>query len=267
VGPASEPELGLRVDQRGPILTITFDRPAQRNSFTPTIARRLRDVLIESARDPDLRVLVFRGAGDRAFSAGYDIGALAELEAQGLSPLEGADPYEQAYAALRRHPLPTIAMVSGWAMGGGCAIAVGCDIRIANESARFGMPPAKLGVLYGYRDFAPFLEVVGPSWTRYLFYSARVIDAATALRIGLVHEVHPDAELEAAAIKLVDEIASNAPLSVQGTKKVLGLMQPPPSAEARAEIERLMRRAQSSEDMQEGRRAFLEKRPPTFQGR
>lgn len=258
---------GLRLERRGPVLTIWFDRPEQRNSFTPAIARALHDLLRSTAQDPDGRILVLRGAGGRAFSAGYDIGALAELAAEGILPLEANDPYEQAYAALLEHPLPTIAMVSGWAMGGGCAIAVACDLRLAGESARFGMPPAKLGVLYGHRDFRPFLEVIGPAWTRYLFYTGRVIDAPTALRIGLVHEVVPDDALEQATYALAEEIAANAPLSVQGTKRVLRLLQPPLDAQSTAEIERLMRQAQSSQDMQEGRRAFLEKRPPRFEGR
>lgn len=258
---------GLRVERHGPVLTIWFDRPEQRNSFTPTIARGLHEILRATATDREARVLVLRGAGHGAFSAGYDIGALADLASEGILPLEANDPYELAYAALLEHPLPTIAMVAGWAMGGGCSIAVGCDVRLAGESARFGMPPARLGVLYGHRDLRPFLDVIGPAWTRYLFFSGRVIDAPTALRIGLAHEVLPDDELERATYALAEEIAANAPLSVQGTKRVLHLMQPPLDANAAAEIESLMRAAQTSEDMQEGRRAFLEKRKPEFKGR
>ncbi|MFN0072649.1 MAG: enoyl-CoA hydratase/isomerase family protein [Chloroflexota bacterium] len=258
---------GLRIDRDGAVLTIAFDRPALRNSFTPKITALLRDVLLESARDPALRVVLLRGAGAEAFSAGYDIGALSELAALGTRPLDDADPYEQANQALLSHPLPTVARLQGWVMGGGCALAVGCDIRIAADSARFGMPTAKLGVLYGYRDFAPFLDVIGPAWTRYLFMSGRVIDATTALRIGLVHELVPDSELDEATAGLVAELARNAPLSVQGTKQVLRLMQPLPGARVRAAIERLMTQAQSSADLEEGRQAFLEKRPPSFHGR
>ncbi|HEX3247622.1 MAG TPA: enoyl-CoA hydratase-related protein [Chloroflexota bacterium] len=258
---------GLRIGHDAPVLTIAFDRPAQRNSFTPSIAAALRDTLIISARDPDLRVVLLSGSGGEAFSAGYDIAALAELAEQGLRPLEDGDPYEQANQALLRHPLPTVAMLQGWVMGGGCALATGCDIRIAGDSARFGMPTAKLGVLYGYHDFAPFLEAVGQAWTRFLFLTGHVIDASTALRIGLVHEVVPDNELEEVTQRLVSEIAENAPLSVKGTKRVLGLMRPEIDGLSRAEIERLMQRTQSSADLEEGRQAFLEKRRPRFQGR
>ena len=257
---------GLRITQDGPILTIAFDRPAQRNSFTPTIAAALRDTLILSARAPDLRVVLLRGSGGEAFSAGYDIGALTELAQQGTGPLEAADPYEQANLALLRHPLPTVAMLQGWVMGGGCALATGCDIRIAGGSVRMGMPTAKLGVLYGYHDFAPFLDAIGYAWTKHLFMTGRVIDATTALRIGLVHELVSDAELEKSTQRLVTELAENAPLSVQGAKRVLSLMRPSLDPLARADIERLMRQAQSSLDLEEGRRAFLEKRRPKFEG-
>jgi enoyl-CoA hydratase len=258
---------GLRISRHPPTLTLAFDRPAQRNSFTPTIAAALRDALVTSARDPDLRVLVLRGSGTEAFSAGYDIAALADLGEQGIRPLEPADPYEQANLALLHHPLPTVAMLQGWVMGGGCALATGCDIRIAAESSRFAMPTARLGVLYGDQDFAPFLEAIGHAWTRYLFMTGRVIDASTALRIGLVHEVVPDALIEESAQRLAAELAANAPLSVQGTKRVLSLIHASPDAAARAEIQRLMHQAQHSDDLEEGRQAFLEKRRPTFRGR
>jgi enoyl-CoA hydratase len=258
---------GLRISRIPPTLSIAFDRPAQRNSFTPTIAAALRDALVTSARDPDLRVVVLRGSGTEAFSAGYDIAALADLGEQGIRPLEPADPYEQANLALLHHPLPTVAMLQGWVMGGGCALAVGCDIRIAAESARFAMPTAKLGVLYGDQDFAPFLEAIGQAWTKYLFMTGRVIDATTGLRIGLVHEVVPDAVLEESVQRLADELAANAPLSVQGAKRVLNLIRTQPDGAALAEIHRLMHEAQHSDDLEEGRQAFLEKRRPSFRGR
>jgi enoyl-CoA hydratase/carnithine racemase len=258
---------GLLISRDEPTLTIAFDRPAQRNSFTPAIAAALRDALVASAHDPDLRVVVLRGSGTQAFSAGYDIAALAELSEQGIRPLEPADPYEQANLALLRHPLPTVAMLQGWVMGGGCALSMGCDIRVAAESARFAMPTARLGVLYGDHDITPFLDAIGYAWTRYLFMTGRVINADTALRIGLVHEVVPDHSLEAAVHSLAAELAGNAPLSVQGTKRVLSLMRRSPDAAAQAEIQRLMHQAQHSDDLEEGRQAFLEKRRPKFQGR
>jgi enoyl-CoA hydratase/carnithine racemase len=227
----------------------------------------LRDALASASHDPDVRVVVLRGSGTEAFSAGYDIAALAELGEKGISPLEPADPYEQANVALLHHPLPTVAMLQGWVMGGGCALSMGCDIRIASESARFAMPTAKLGVLYGDQDLAPFLDAIGYAWTRYMFMTGRVIDASTALRIGLVHEVVPDQTLEAAVHRLAAELAGNAPLSVQGTKRVLSIMHPSTAEAARVEIQRLMHQAQHSDDLDEGRRAFLEKRRPRFQGR
>jgi enoyl-CoA hydratase/carnithine racemase len=258
---------GLRISRDESTLTIAFDRPAQRNSFTPAMMGGLRDALVRSARDPKLAVVLLRGSGTEAFSAGYDIAALAELDAQGIRPLEPADPYEQANLALLHHPLPTVAMLQGWVMGGGCALSMGCDIRIAGESARFAMPTARLGVLYGDQDIAPFLDAIGYAWTKYLFMTGRVIDAATALRIGLVHEVMPDESLQTHVHTLVQELAANAPLSVRGTKRVLNLMHLSPHPGTRAEILRLMHAAQHSNDLEEGRQAFLEKRRPNFRGR
>lgn len=257
----------LLVEARGPIRTITINRPEQRNALKPAEWLQLRDLLGELAADREARVVVLRGAGGRAFSSGYDIGALRELEEQGIVLSTPDDPFEAALAAVVEHALPIIAMVGGYAVGGGCTLAAGCDVRIVAASSRFGMPPAKLGLVYSATELRPFVDLIGPARTKWMFFSGRLIDAAKALQIGLVDEVLPDDELEAYTYALAEEIAANAPLSVQGTKRIVremgGLAAPADAAERiAAEIQRVNRSA----DLAEGMRAFLGKRRPEFRG-
>ena len=258
----------LLLEARGPIRTITINRPEQRNALPPAEWLRLRDLLDEIARDSAARVVVVRGAGGRAFSSGYDIGALEQLGRQGIVLSTPEDPFEVALAAVVGHPLPTIAMVGGYAIGGGCTLAAGCDVRIAAASARFGMPPARLGLVYSATELRPFLDLLGPARTKLLFFSGRIVGADRAYELGLVDEVVPDDELEQRTYALADEIAANAPLSVQGTKRILRAMagaaaQP----EAGDEIAAIIQRVNTSEDLAEGMRSFLEKRRPEFRGR
>jgi enoyl-CoA hydratase/carnithine racemase len=257
----------LHVEARGPIRTITINRPDQRNSLPPAEWLRLRDGLAEIAADASARVIVLRGAGGRAFSSGYDINALHELEDQGIVLSTPDDPFEVVLAAIVEHPLPVIAMVGGYAVGGGCTLAAGCDVRIAGASSRFGMPPAKLGLVYSATELRPFVDLIGPARTKWMFFSGRLIDARTAYSIGLVDEVLPDEDLETYTYALAEEIAANAPLSVQGTKRIVramgGLAAPADAVELiAAEIQRVNRSA----DLAEGMRAFQEKRKPQFWG-
>jgi enoyl-CoA hydratase/carnithine racemase len=260
-------ELLLQRDER--VATLVFNRPEQRNALTLGMLAALRSHLTDLAADGTTRVVVLRGAGERAFSSGYDFATLQELREQGVQVSTPDDPFEQTMLALRGCPLPTIALIRGFAVGGGCALAAACDLRVAAQGARLGMPPAKLGLAYSDVGLRPFLELLGPARTRYLFYSGRLIGAAEAREIGLVDLVADETSVDEVALTLAGEIAANAPLSIRATKQVLGAMLDaaplPPSA--RYDVREAVRRTLDSDDLEEGRRAYLEKRPPRFEGR
>jgi enoyl-CoA hydratase/carnithine racemase len=165
-------------------------------------------------------------------------------------------------------PLPVIALIQGFAVGGGCALATACDVRIAGQSARLGMPPARLGLLYSQNELRPFLDLIGPGRTKLLFFSGRLFPADAALRFGLVDEVVPDDEVESHAYALAEEIVANAPLTIRNTKRLIRHLTARPLGPAElSEIAELIRQTQTSQDFAEGQQAVLEKRPPRFEGR
>ena len=174
-----------------------------------------------------MRCLVLRGAGDQAFSSGFDIDA---MEGDGPGGDRPDLATERAMEAVEAVPCPTVAFVNGAAFGAGCELAATCDLRIASQGAQLGMPPAKLGVVYAAAGLRRFLALVGPAHTREMFFTGRPVDAAKALAIGLVDRVAAPAEAEAAALALADEIARNAPIAVQGMKRILRLLVSRPRA-------------------------------------
>ena len=262
----SEPE--LLVERQGPIASVTFNRPAQRNALSQAMLDGLREAFGGLAAEPELRVVVLCGAGGKAFSSGSDFADLRRAQERGILPSGPDDPFEHALAAVADCPLPVLALIQGYAVGGGCALATACDVRIAGRSARLGMPPARLGILYSQNELQPFLDLIGPARTKLLFFSARLFSAEAALAFGLVDEVLPDEEVVASTYALAEEVAANAPLTVRNTKRVIRYLTRRPLGDAeRAEIGALLRQTQGSEDFQEGQRAVLEKRRPRFQGR
>jgi enoyl-CoA hydratase/carnithine racemase len=203
------------------------------------------------------------------FSAGYDIGEIpdAEFEVQAESLV--AHPFTQAIDALEAFPFPTLAVLPGHTIGGGLELALACDLRVAKEDIKLGMPPAKLGLVYSHTGIRRFLEVIGAARTRELFLLGRNIDAATALQWGLVNRVSPEDRLEPLALELARELAGNAPLSQLGNKRVIGAVLRN-GADMADELERelieLRRASFATRDMREGMRAFAEKRPARWRG-
>jgi enoyl-CoA hydratase/carnithine racemase len=203
------------------------------------------------------------------FSAGYDIAEFTEAAFEREAEALVAHPFQAAMEALVAHPWPTVAAINGLCLGGGLELAVSCDLRIAGGGAMLGMPPAKLGLVYGHTGLRRFLETIGLPRTREMFFTGRNLDAARAERIGLVNEVVEDERIDAAAVALAAEIAAAAPLSTRGNKRVIDVLTANPvlSPGQEQELVELRRACFGSDDFREGVRAFAEKRRPVWTGR
>ena len=255
----------IRAEDRGFVRILTVENEAKRNAFDYGSLAALEAECHRAARD-GVRCLVVTGAGDQAFSSGFDIGA---MDGPGGDRPDLA--VERAMEAVEAVPCPTVAFVNGAAFGAGCELAVTCDLRVASSGAVLGMPPAKLGVVYAAAGIRRFLALVGPAHAREMLFTGRPVDAATARAMGLVDRVAEPAEAGRAALALADEIAQNAPLAVQGMKRILRLLvaahERGLTEEERGEVSELRRRAFESEDLREGRAAWAARRPPRFQGK
>ncbi len=247
------------------VLRLSFDNAEKRGALDHAIL----DALAEAVETADARAIIITGSGE-FFSSGYDIGHLpAESFAEDAEKLV-AHPFTNAIEAIDATDVPTVCAVNGPAIGGGLELALSCDLRVSVDSAKFGMPPAKLGLVYSHTGMRRFIDAIGVPRTRELFLVGRRIDSATALRWGLVNELAPAAELEACALSWASELADNAPLSVSGNKRVIRELlkaQGELDADVEAELISLREASFSSDDMREGIAAFAEKRPPRWQGK
>ena len=243
------------------IATVTLNRPAQRNAMNGAMLTGLRAAFDDLETRGDVRVVVVRGAGP-AFCAGMD---LKEMEARG-----GArDPEGDVVAVLQRVERsrhPTIAVVHGDAIAGGCELALHCDLRVMAETARIGMPLARIGMIVPFPLGQKLLEIIGPAQTRHLLFTGRPVDGRRAYEIGMVHQVVAAAEVEAAAAALARTIADNAPLALAGMKQVVLRAAAARLPVAHDDLDAAALRARQSADAGEGRRAMLEKRTPRFRG-
>jgi enoyl-CoA hydratase len=260
----------LLIEENDNILTLTLNRPEKRNALTPEMLVQLYQVLHTHTSEDRIRVVILRGAGDRAFSSGYDISAIPTgVSAEVEKLLQNKSPFELAIDSIVHFPYPVIAMLNGFAFGGACDLAVACDMRIAADHVQMGMVPARLGMVYFPEGLQRFVQVIGLSRTKEMFFTARRYKSDRLKEMGLVDYVLPLNELVAFTHALAEEISANAPLSLKGIKRILNLLSATGHLDEsqQAEAKKLVKASLESSDLKEGQTAFLEKRKPVFKGR
>lgn len=242
----------------GPVATVTLDHPARRNALTTAMLDRLEDLLTALQSDRSVRVVVLTGAGSD-FSAGMDIRGLRSGRDRGVELEHRMTAVEERLAAF---PKPTVAAVEGYCVGGGMQLALACDLRVASERARFGVTPAKLGIVYPPQTVARLVRVLGPAAAKRLVFTAELIDAEAALRIGLVGEVTPSGGSAARAAELADLVSTRSAISVAAAKEMID------AAGGHGVDEAVTRRwsQEANPDAAEGIDAFLTGRAPRFSG-
>jgi enoyl-CoA hydratase/carnithine racemase len=251
------------------VVRLTISNPAKRNALDHPILDAISATLGElSAPSSPARCVVVTGAHGM-FSAGYDIGEIPDEEFEERAERLVAHPFTQAIDALGAFPYPTLASLPGHTIGGGLELALSCDLRVAQDAIKLGMPPAKLGLVYSHTGLRRFIDAIGAARTRELFLLGSYIDASTALSWGLVNRLAGEQELEGVALALAGELAANAPLSQTGNKRVIAALLHAESelpADVEAELIELRRASFASKDLREGMRAFAERRAPRWRG-
>ena len=256
----------MRAEKDGAIGWMTFDNPARHNALSLDMWAAIPEILDEFEADDEIRVIVLRGAGDKAFISGADISEFEKSRSSEDAIARYDEVAEGATQRLKNAAKPTIAMIKGYCIGGGLAVAISCDLRISAEDGRFAVPAAKLGVAYRVGSLQSLMELVGPAFTKEIVLTARQFDASEAHHMGLINRVLPTGGLEAGVRELGERIANNAPLTLRNSKRMVAeLLKPGGPDQARCEA--LVKECFASADYIEGRRAFMEKRKPRFEGR
>ncbi|MQG10217.1 MAG: enoyl-CoA hydratase [SAR202 cluster bacterium] len=255
------------LDPTAPVATVTFNRPSQRNAISFTMWQQFSGMMKKLDADRDVRAVVITGAGGDAFSAGADIQDFDEHRSDSAKGRGYNDAVNGALKTLSDMATPTISMIRGFAVGGGCELAIATDLRIASDDSRMGIPVGKLGISIGHREMRGLVNLVGKGNALYILLSARLLDAQESLRIGLVNQVVKPEDLQEYTYKLAADIAGLAPLSHAANKLTMHQVQNKPSLENLTKREADLPLTQfDTKDYLEGYKAFLEKRRPNFIG-
>ena len=260
----------LLIQTKNKICKLTLNRPEKKNSLSIELVDLLKSTLEELAKNDDVRAVILRGAGDKAFCSGFDIGSLpTQSMGEADQRLKSLEQVESLLQIVVNFPYPIIAMLNGFAFGLGCELALCCDIRIGAADIRMGMPPAKLGLVYPWTGLQRFIQRIGLQSTKEVFFTGRTYSGKRIKELGLVDYLIPIDELGQFTLDMAEEIVGNAPLALKGIKRVINsLMQSSLVDETQSkEAQAIFREALLSEDMREGQTAFLEKRKPGFKGK
>ncbi|ASR36941.1 enoyl-CoA hydratase [Prauserella marina] len=253
---------GIEFERAGDVARVTFTRPDKRNAISFEMWSAIPGIVADVEADPSVKVLVLTGEGED-FSAGADIGEFRDLRstADGAAAYDGA--VEAAAAALTSLRKPSVAMIRGNCIGGGCQLAVASDFRFAADDARFGITPAKLGIVYHFPSTRALVELVGPAHARYFLLSGRLVGAARAREIGLVNDVFPAAEFEKSTMEFVAALCSRSQASIRGMNRIIEKILAG-QGESDAEVDAIRSEALHGPDYAEGVASFLERRAPRF---
>lgn len=256
----------ILTEQHGDIARIIFNQPEKRNAVSLEMWQAVEAAVTRFQADASVRILILSGAGGKAFVSGADISKFESERASEEAVAHYNATTKRVYDMVEAFPKPTIAQIDGFCIGGGMALALCCDLRICGAGANFAVPAAKLGLGYGYYGIKRLVDVVGPSFAKEIFYTARRFDAEEARMMGLVNRVVPDDQVAQVAEETARMIAENAPMTVGSVKFIVGQTVAPESARDLAGCEARVKACFDSQDYIEGRRAFMEKRKPNFIG-
>lgn len=256
-------ERPVYLERRGETAVMVLNRPAKLNALNTEIWGAIPDLAAEVANDPEIKVLIVRGVNAKAFASGADIAEFPKVHATPDTARTYHTQIHVAYDSIALMEKPTIAMVQGYCFGGGCALALCCDMRYADSSATFSIPPARLGIAYSLKETKRLVDLVGPSKAKEMLFAAKVIEAEEALMVGLATRLFEPAELEAETFAFAEDLSALSQFSIRAIKKTIGAITDG-AQEADAALQALIMGGFEGADYREGRAAFLEKRKAAF---
>jgi enoyl-CoA hydratase/carnithine racemase len=263
----SHPQGSLGIETRSGLFFIRIRNPAHRNALTLSMWTALGEQVEAASRDDEVRAIVLQGGDDQTFSSGADISEFKSLRTTPEQTRHYDECVHRAHLALIQSAKPTVALIQGICMGGGMEIAAACDLRYGADSARFSLPASRLGLGYSLQGIERMVNIMGAASTADIFMTARTFDGREGARLGFLNEVFSDQEFATHALRRVETLADNAPLTIRAIKMALQNVQQAPGCPTAQEVDACVKACFASSDYQEGRQAFLEKRKPVFRGR